>query len=438
MGFVVRRSMPGLSSIAQLCAVSLLWLNGVLLSRSLGPSGRGYVQLLLTFALILVVVGGISGEFGLSRLAVASPERRGQQASTGPIVATIMGLITIAVAYPIAVAVDAPSVPVDPRSAFVLALACVPLLIANAWNQRAFYIRGRPLVGGTVALADAFCVAGITLVLLATDNLTPTRAIVSILVGASVNYIISLVVLPVRIGDFAFTEATQIVRLGLTFYPTQLALSIMTRADILILAQVHSRAEVGVYAVAVSAAAPIGVLATTITNALLSRQFGVASERALENTLQIARVLGVIVLVLAVAVALAAEPLVPLIWGSEFSGAIPPLWILLIGVVPMSIQRPLGNYFVREGMAWAIFIRTLAGLMVTCVLCFALVPSLGALGAACGASAGQVIYSALSAAALVRKGRCRWFDLLPGSWDLRLIASHVGLVRGAQNASKQP
>lgn len=410
------------SSSCRLLVFAALLVNSIILSRGLGPEGRGYIQLMITLSALLAVGGGLSGDLGYSRLIVSRPALLQPLRATASVQPILLGTCIIAIAFPVIVSLDTPSVPAYPMVGLVLALLAVPFMIVNMWNQRMLLVEGRLTEACLVAACDAAVVLGTTMVLAATGQLTSQRALVGFLAGSVIDYLVTLGLLRPSIRQMSVRAGLKILRTGIAFHPSQLALIAMMRTDVLVLAQFYSQAVVGIYAVAVSVVTPLGILATTLANAFMSKQFTVAASTAVANTQRLVRVLMIVVGVLAVVIAGTAVLAIPVIWGPAFSESVAPTLVLLIGTIPLAVQRPLGQFFVREGMASLTVARAVVALIVTICACVLLAPAWGAIGVAVGASIGYLVYTLVSATAFVRVTKSDWRSLLPGRSDLGALA----------------
>lgn len=173
---------------------------------------------------------------------------------------------------------------------------------------------------------------------------------------------------------------------------TQLAEAVLAQAALLILPHFAAAAEVGLYRVAVAAAALVSLPATAVMMALppiIARLHAAGDRPALQSLLTTsARLAALLSLPMALACLLAAEPLIRLLFGQQFAAAAPLLQILTIGHLAM----------VAAGAAsWALRMtgherqETQATMIAAgCQLAAlgALIPVAGSLGAAMGQAGG--------------------------------------------------
>ena len=106
---------------------------------------------------------------------------------------------------------------------------------------------------------------------------------------------------------------------------------------------------------------------------------------------------------IAVVIAAVAPSLIPAVWGAQFSAATAPLLILLPGVLAMSIQRPIGQYFVRTKRSSIMNVRALVATVVNIALCLVLIPPWSASGAALASTLAYIVYAGVSVVAYQRQ-----------------------------------
>jgi O-antigen/teichoic acid export membrane protein len=161
------------------------------------------------------------------------------------------------------------------------------------------------------------------------------------------------------------------------------------RATLFVVERVHGLEAAGVYSVAVQLAELLWVLSAGVSAAAYHRLHGDGAARL---ALSAARWGIALALVAAPLLALAAWWALPVLLGPAYAAARGPLLWLLPGVVVYAGASALSAWFThglgRPG--WAARIAALS-LAVTMGLSFALVPALGATGAAIATSAGYAL-----------------------------------------------
>ncbi len=182
----------------------------------------------------------------------------------------------------------------------------------------------------------------------------------------------------------------RMITYGLKFHISILAGAIIIRADLLVVNHFRGAAEAGVYSVASQFALMLMLLPGVIATLLFPR---VTTERDAhgETTCLVTRYTAFIMLVSCLA-AVPLSLLLPVIYGAAFYDATGLLWILLPGVFLIGLESVLVQHFNALGLPRAIPVYWVVTLALNLVLVFALVPRLGAQGAAI---ASTISYAAI-------------------------------------------
>ncbi|HKR21626.1 MAG TPA: polysaccharide biosynthesis C-terminal domain-containing protein [Pyrinomonadaceae bacterium] len=185
----------------------------------------------------------------------------------------------------------------------------------------------------------------------------------------------------------------RMIRYGLKFHISILAGAIIFRADLLVVNHFRGPAEAGVYSVATQFGMLLMLLPGVIATILFPRVTAEQDARG-ETTAQVTRYTALVTFICC----LAAVPfsfLLPLVYGAEFSDATRLLLILLPGVYLVGLESVMVQHFNALGLPRIIPVYWIVTLVVNLVLVFALVPRLGAQGAAIASTISYVLIFAL-------------------------------------------
>jgi O-antigen/teichoic acid export membrane protein len=185
------------------------------------------------------------------------------------------------------------------------------------------------------------------------------------------------------------------MKYGLKFSIPVMAAILIFRFDLLIVNHFRGAAEAGVYAVA-SQTANLLLMLPGVIGTLLFPRLASAKDQRGEFAAQVTRHASFVMLLMCVAAAAAAFAL-PLIYGARFADATVQLLILLPGVYLVSIESVLVQHFMGTGLPVAVPIFWLVTLAVSLGMNFALVPTLGARGAALTSTLSYALIFALVA-----------------------------------------
>lgn len=172
----------------------------------------------------------------------------------------------------------------------------------------------------------------------------------------------------------------RMIRYGLKFHISILAGAIIFRADLLVVNHFRGPDEAGVYSVATQFGMLLMLLPSVIATLLFPRVTA-EQDASGETTKMVAKYTALVTFICC----LAAVPfsfLLPLIYGDAFTDATWLLLILLPGVFLIGLESVLVQHFNALGLPRIIPVYWVVTLVVNIVLVFALVPRLGARGAA--------------------------------------------------------
>jgi O-antigen/teichoic acid export membrane protein len=210
---------------------------------------------------------------------------------------------------------------------------------------------------------------------------------------------------------------------GLSYHAGPACSYLLLRIDVFLLAAQAPARSVGVYALAVGVAETARFAADSLSQVALPRQAQADDERAVAVTVRTTRIAALIGICSTLVVAAAAPVAVPLAYGRAFSSAVPPLLLLLPGVLVLSIARPASVHLLRARRPRYVVAPSAAGLVVNVAVNLALIPVLGAAGCAIASSAGYVAMAAYQLRLFGSVSGTRVRLLLPGRADAGLCLS---------------
>lgn len=399
-------------SVAETLATRLLLIavgvaTSIVVTRALGPSGRG----LLAVALAL---GGLGVQFGNLGLHAANtysvaghPERLPRLAANSLVVslgiggAAAAGLWLVLAAFPGLVGIGGPLL--------ALAVAWIPLGLAYLLFQNLLVgvqdIRGYNLAELGNRLVSLALVGVVILV----GAVAPATVFLASLAGLAASFLWVVVRLGVPLRPLPTPSPALFVenlRYSLKAYFAALFMHLVLRADLLLLQNLRGPADTGLYAVAVAVADLVYLLPTVAGTVLFPRLTALADGGArwvLARRVAIA--VGVLMGGAGLALGLVARPLLRLLYGAAFAAAAPPLVWLLPGIVLLSVNTILMNYFASTGMPAVTVYSPAAAALLNVGLNLWLIPELGPAGAALASSVAYGLMLLFSLAHLARSGR---------------------------------
>jgi O-antigen/teichoic acid export membrane protein len=224
---------------------------------------------------------------------------------------------------------------------------------------------------------------------------------------------------------------------GLRFSIPLMAAILIFRVDLLIVNHFRGAAEAGVYAVASQVANLLTMFPGVIAMLLFPRVASSQDSRG-EFAIQVTRHVSFLMLIMCVAVA-AGSFLLPLVYGARFADATSQLLILLPGVCLIGIESVLVQHFTGTGLPLAIPVFWLITLGVSVGFNLALVPVLGARGAALTSTLSySLIFLFVAAYFCMKTGRRPVEMFLLRSREFRNLLVQVGLASRTTSSANAP
>lgn len=399
---------------------------GILLARTLGASGKGAISVVQTAAAVAVAVLHFGLPSAVMWLAARGHASGRQTVAMGTALAgssLVLGVLAVSV-----LGMDhiAARLGLQPPGLLVFAvLGLVPSMLGyftDAWLVGRGRVRSTQIVDVSALVAQVAILAALALL----HRLTPAAALVVWLVStAAATFAKAGIVLADRSAGAAWSPGplwTQGRAYGIQSWLGSTVNLLSLRQDVLILAAIAGTGAVGIYTIGVTAAE----LAWYVPNALQS--VATAKFSAEEDSLELARRLNrsvwPVTLLLCLAILAGVAPLLPLVYGPAFRASILPLALLLPGILATSMSSSLAAWLAGRGYPGDPALANLVNMVVNVIANLALVPRLGAAGAALASS---ISYTAGAALILwrftKRSGSTPAETLLPRRSDVTAIAA---------------
>ena len=388
--------------LTQVASYGLRFVAGVILARGLGPAGRGDFALFVLSTSVAASVATMG--VGLGSMYHVGKDRYSVRILLGNsqfvvLVAAAVGLlVTIAVGL----AVDTSAfVAGDTFWLYVVALPAVleymllaPLLVGQS--------RFAGLNLATLTQVGLVALGALALYL--ADQFT-LLAMISIWCGS---YVAASLVAVASLGFENWSLRASIkpntaalrhqIGTGLPGQAGNVVQFFNYRLDQFVLRGLSSRANVGIYAVAVGMSETVWWIANSVAMALLPRLTRMDTERGAEVTSVACRNTLLVAVVAAGGLAAISPLAVRLLFGDAFSDATSAIFLLMPGTVAMSGAKIILSYMFSQGRMVASSLIALTALGGTVLLDLALIPRFGIAGAAAASSIAYSISFALTLA----------------------------------------
>jgi len=189
---------------------------------------------------------------------------------------------------------------------------------------------------------------------------------------------------------------------SLRAYLSALIFLLVTRIDLLLISHLQGAEATGHYAIAASIAELLGMLAVVTGNILFPRLSGEEDPRKRwKLASQTAMVIGTVVVLAGGLSIPLAEPLLDLMYGKQYLPAAAAYSWLVPGVICLAVNTIWMNYFAAEGMPPIVIVAPAVVLLLKLMLGLLLIPMHGIEGAAVAASISYGLMLAMSGVYLV-------------------------------------
>ncbi len=419
-------------TLATRAAIILVGLaTSVILTRALGPAGRGLFSLAvvvsgMVFHATNLGVGAATGYY-LGRKKTPVEDLAGNLLSLS--VAIGAGALALSLAF--SGVLVSRFIPEVPHWALVVALFAVPFsgLLYNF--QMLFRARSdfRNFNVVEVLQPGSFFVL---LVLCAV--FVPTRlfgASIAVFLASNVVAGLGAVLLMRRCVRFAFRWDPAIVKGTLRFGVQQNAASFLDvlnyRFDMLLVNYFLDPAHVGFYAVSLIIPEKLWNIPNVLSTVLHPRVANAGNESdANRDTARVSRITVLIVGTACVAILLLGRLLIRLLYEDRFLPAVTPMFILLPGILMISVAKVLSSDLIARGHPRANLWAGLAAVASNVACNVVLIPRMGISGAALASTVSYTLYLAVIAIFFMRATGVRLGSfIVPTAGDARYLARAV-------------
>lgn len=403
----------------------------LIIARVLGAETKGHVALLQQLPMIAALILSFGFE-GANAYFVGRGRNRPDYAISDSIylalIVSVIGVPVIALVMFLLV----PALAGIPLTTIAVAASAVPLLIFSSLVSGVLTGQGKVSLQALSTTIASILFFGLTVALLSLGMLNLLSLIVAILASVIMGALLNLIATGVK-GVYApsFRRLREQFSYAGRNHIQTVSGYLETRQDFILLGLLGSAAGVGIYSVGVSIAELLFYAPSAIATALTARSLKEEAQSGAELTARITRLLLVISLIAAAMLIALAGPLVTVLFGEQFSGAIGVITILVPALALWGVASQSATYLGTHGV---LFPRlSVFTLLLNLGLNIILIPTLGILGAAIATSLSYTISSVYVMRAFIKSAGLRPSDLIiPRRDDFRfaLAALRAFFSRG--------
>lgn len=380
----VARSMAGMSA-ARVGALGIGFASSILVTRALGPAGRGDLAVSSSIVAIGVQIGSVGLPGANTYLVARHPSRRREMLLRSLRLAFVVALLAGFIGW-LAAALGIDPLP---EGLMVLTLAMVPIGVAYSCFQYLWLGLGRPGSFWRMDIGNrSGYLALVILTLTVWGSLQTGQVILFSLVSLLVVAVWSaLSVARFRaaenLSDAAAPAPEPAAGYALRTYLSSAFAYVVLRSDILIANALLPVSEVGNYAAAVTLVEPVIVIPSAVGIVLFGKA---AAERDFRARQQLLRQsmwwTALLSLLVGAMLAIAAPLIVAAVYGQQFEEAVGLLRVSAIGLVPFGLTTIAWNYLGALGIPRWTVVAWSVGAVVNVALNLATLQQLGIVAAA--------------------------------------------------------
>ena len=408
--------------------------TSILIARTVGPAGKGSLDLIIATAALLTTFLSLSLPPGLTFIVAQGKSNLGSLVPQLLLIALVQTLLAVAILGILrATGYARPFLP-DWGAWIVLGVGvyvCVDLL-TRYWGailmgqQQNAIVNNAELAGRIAQFLILFTVAGAL-------YLSGKKISVSLLfvITLTVNVLINLFLFKSLAFKFRFSSDTQALKGATNFaLPCFIANSaqfLNYRLDVFIVGFFAGTASVGRYTLAVSLAQLLWLMSNSVASVLLPKVAASAdTESNIRHTSRVSRLSLWGTASGAIALAVVGIQAIPTLYGDAFIPSVSALLWILPGIVAFSVVNVLAAYIAGIGKPRLNLIVSCIALVVTVTLDLTLIPRLNIVGASIASTASYSLGALLTVFLFVRETGSSIRDVLvPTADDIKLLFSLV-------------
>ena len=373
---------------AQIVALITGLASSIMTARVLGPSGRGIFALVTLWVSLFALAVPLSSGYGLIYNIRRSRASFSQALSGAVGLAALLGGIATGLAVAAALAFSRTFLSGVPLGYVVLGAAALPAAVFNGLSGLALTGAGRVRQASAIMAAGSVIALVLLSILLLALRLGVWGAVLASSLASLLAAAITLVWLRRYVDPAVIMQPVlwlSSIRFGLKLHGGMIAQWANYSLDRFLINIYLGPGAVGIYAVAATLAERLWMLPGAAGASLFSRTGGDAQDDA-EITARACRNTVWLMVGACAVVAALAPPLIPAIFGHQFSAASRVLLLLLPGVLILTVGKVLAPYVCNRGRPIVATYISVGALALTIMLNLLLIPLIGIAGSAIASS----------------------------------------------------
>jgi O-antigen/teichoic acid export membrane protein len=409
------------------------FVGSVVISRALGPSGRGIYQLPVTAAIVAFGLGHLSVEPAADFMFAERRYSLGQLARNTTTDALLIGPVTVAAMAAFYLLTRHTVFAKVPLGDYLLVAMTVPITFHVTWMANIFVLGGRIRQSQLALLAGAVAQTTGCIALAVLGQLTVLAVLILYAVGCTVPWVIMVL----RAKGFVSLRPSvrapvtrDVLTFGLRVHVGLVGWFLLLRSDVFLVSVRLGARAVGLYTLAVLLAELVWLLTQPLVVAALPRQSATSAEEALPLTFKTVRFNVGLAILLAAGLAVTLPVVIPAFFGASFAGSYAATVVLMPGVIAMAAGRPLFNWLIRTRGPLALAGISFGALAGNVALNVVLLKPLGIVGASLASTVAYTVVAVTYVVMALRTSNTRARDaLLVQPDDVRTVRTLIERLR---------
>lgn len=405
--------------------------NSILIARTVGPSGKGALDLIVASSALLVMFLSLSLPPGITYVVAQQGVRVGVLASQLLGIALVQGSLAFLVLWALRVTGHAAFLVPEAFGIGLfaaLALFIVVELLSRFWGAiltgrgEIAVVNNSELIGRA---AQFFILFGVVGVLYWRGEAVSVIWLFAVLftVSALINVMLFSALKTRFEAPTQFGALKEALRFALPCYLANSAQFLNYRLDVFIVGYFAGFASVGRYTLAVSLGQLLWLMSNSVASVLLPKVAASTDlEESVRHTSRVNRLALLASLVCGIALGLFATQAIPVFYGESFRPSVTALLLLLPGIIVFSSANVLAAYLAGIGKPRLNLLVSCVSLVVTILLDLTLIPRLGIVGASIASTASYTVAAVMLVVLFTREtGASVRQVLLPSLADLKFV-----------------
>lgn len=379
---------------AQIITVILGLVISVILARELGPYNMGIYSIVILIFTLLGLFGSLGISISNTYYGVKGKYKWSELASNSFIIALVLGLILIVLFLVFFFFEQSFLKGIDSNLILVAAIS-TPFILLMPYFQYILLGQNRIKEYNFTIIFQSILYLSLILIVLLVLQGNLMGIIISWTITSVVASVVPVIIVyratPFKLLTFNFNLFKKTTKFGLQGYVGNVFQFLNYRVDLFLISTLSTFANVGYYSISVSLAESLWYLPAAVGTIVFARTPGLSDEYKNRSTPIICRNTLFITLILGIILFFLGKYVILILFGTQYLPALKPLWVLLPGIIALSVCKVLSNELVGRGKPMVNTYAVIISLVVNIPLNLIFIPQWGIVGSALASSISYTI-----------------------------------------------